>query len=74
MADPDPSSEIQHIFKLPGARIMFPDPGSDSIKLKKVNLFLINWLSMYRYSIYLKGQSYENVCEIIALNDRLDPN
>jgi hypothetical protein len=24
--------------------------------------------------IYLKGQSHENVCEIIALNDRLDPN
>jgi hypothetical protein len=24
--------------------------------------------------ISLKGQSYENVCEIIALNDRLDPN
>jgi hypothetical protein len=22
----------------------------------------------------LKGHSYENVCEIIALNDRLDPN
>jgi hypothetical protein len=22
----------------------------------------------------LKGQSYENVCEIIALNDRLDSN
>jgi hypothetical protein len=22
----------------------------------------------------LKGQSYENVCEIIALNDGLDPN
>jgi hypothetical protein len=23
---------------------------------------------------YLKGQSYENVCEIIALNDRLGLN
>jgi hypothetical protein len=23
---------------------------------------------------YLKGHSYENVCEIIALNDRLDLN
>jgi hypothetical protein len=23
---------------------------------------------------HLKGHSYENVCEIIALNDRLDPN
>jgi hypothetical protein len=22
----------------------------------------------------LKGHSYKNVCEIIALNDRLDPN
>jgi hypothetical protein len=25
-------------------------------------------------AVPLKGQSYENVCEIIALNDRLDSN
>jgi hypothetical protein len=31
-------------------------------------------LFIKRLHINLKGQSYENVCEIIALNDRLDPN
>jgi hypothetical protein len=25
-------------------------------------------------ALHLKGQSYENVCEIITLNDRLDQN
>jgi hypothetical protein len=31
-------------------------------------------LGVHRYLLILKGHSYENVCEIITLNDRLDPN
>jgi hypothetical protein len=44
------------------------------------NVFLALWKNkLFHYSnkiikMCLKGHSYENVCEIIALNDRLDPN
>jgi hypothetical protein len=46
---------------------------SKSVVIPQVNKCKIKALYLQTYLI-LKGQSYENVCEIIALNDRLDSN
>jgi hypothetical protein len=44
--------------------------GSNSVTKPKQNTVV----ALGRIKLGLKGHSYKNVCEIIALNDRLDSN